>query len=171
MAITYQLIAKTEVGAGGASTIDFTSIPQTYTDLLLKFSPRNDGQVFGRVFFNGSSTGYSKTNILNANGSVSSSTGADNDYTIWSPTISSTSNTFGITEIYIPNYTSSNFKSISMESLSENNAASPYIYMAMFAFLWSNTSAITSIQLTSHNAPSNKWVQYSTAYLYGISKS
>ena len=42
MADTYTLISSVTVGAGGASSIDFTSIPATYTDLLVKFSLRTD---------------------------------------------------------------------------------------------------------------------------------
>ena len=40
MANTFQLISSTTVGAGGASSIDFTSIPSTYTDLVIKWSGR-----------------------------------------------------------------------------------------------------------------------------------
>ena len=38
---TYTLISSVTVGAGGASSIDFTSIPSTYTDLLVKISARS----------------------------------------------------------------------------------------------------------------------------------
>jgi hypothetical protein len=37
MANTFELIASSTVGSGGAANIDFTSIPATYTDLCLKF--------------------------------------------------------------------------------------------------------------------------------------
>jgi hypothetical protein len=169
MANTYTLIASSTVGSGGAGSVEFTSIPNTYTDLLIKFSPRNDGQVWGKLSFNGSSTGYIYKS-LNADGSsVGADASTDNNYTIFAPSPSQTANTFGITEIYIPNYTSSNYKSASFESLTENMAVA--VYMRMYAFVWSNTAAITSIQLTSHNSPSNKWVQYTTAYLYGIKNS
>jgi hypothetical protein len=171
MATTYELISKSEVGSGGVGSIEFTTIPSTFTDLLVRVSVRNNGQVFGRVTFNGSSSNYSKTTILNANGSLSAGASSDNDYTIWSPTTSSTANTYGFMDIYIPDYRSSAYKCISMESLTENNAASPYIYAGIFSFIWSNTSPITSIELTSHNSPSNKWTQYSSAYLYGIKNS
>ena len=39
---TFTLIASSTVGAGGASSIDFTSIPSTYTDLVIKASLRSD---------------------------------------------------------------------------------------------------------------------------------
>jgi hypothetical protein len=40
MALTYTAIKTVTVGSGGAANIDFTSIPQTYTDLVLKVSAR-----------------------------------------------------------------------------------------------------------------------------------
>jgi hypothetical protein len=40
MANTYTLISSVTVGSGGAANIEFTSIPQTYTDLLYKISGR-----------------------------------------------------------------------------------------------------------------------------------
>ena len=40
MAVTHNLISTITVGSGGAASIDFTSIPQTYTDLLVKISLR-----------------------------------------------------------------------------------------------------------------------------------
>ena len=59
---TFTLIASSTVGAGGASSIDFTSIPSTYTDLCLKVSARStatDTNVNMYVKFNGSTSGYS----------------------------------------------------------------------------------------------------------------
>ena len=35
---TYTLIASNTVGSGGTASIEFNSIPQTYTDLLIKIS-------------------------------------------------------------------------------------------------------------------------------------
>jgi hypothetical protein len=42
MAATYKLIETVTVGSGGAANIEFTSIPQTYTDLKLVISGKND---------------------------------------------------------------------------------------------------------------------------------
>jgi hypothetical protein len=42
MANTYEAIATVTVGSGGATDIEFTSIPGTYTDLLIKSSLRSD---------------------------------------------------------------------------------------------------------------------------------
>jgi hypothetical protein len=77
-----------------------------------------------------------------------------------------TASTFANNEVTIPNYTSSNFKSYSVDSVTENNATQAYAIFV--AGLWSNTAAITSITLGLSSA---NFVQYSTAYLYGIKNS
>ena len=74
-----------------------------------------------------------------------------------------TASTFGNAELYIPNYTSSNNKSFSADSVTENNATAAY--SQLIAGLWSNVTAITSLSL----APSSgTFVQHSTATLYGV---
>jgi hypothetical protein len=164
---TFTLIASSTVGSGGAATIDFTSIPSTYTDLVLKISGRLNyaatavGLQFG---FNGQAAGTSitgKTIQGSGSGAVS--------YSAWQPNIdaaSATANTFASVEIYIPSYTSSNNKSASSDSVQEDNATTAYA--EMHAALWSNTSAINRITITPN---SGSFVQYSTAYLYGVVKS
>jgi hypothetical protein len=42
MATTYEAIATVEVGSGGAANIEFTSIPATFTDLVVKASLQTD---------------------------------------------------------------------------------------------------------------------------------
>jgi hypothetical protein len=76
---------------------------------------------------------------------------------------SNTSNTFSNTEIYIPNYTSNNYKSVSTDSVMENNATEAYANLN--AILWSNTSAINSITLTPS---AGNFAQYSEFTLYGV---
>ena len=68
---TYTLIEKIVVGAAGASSITFTSIPQTYTDLKVVASARNTGNGSGQYLtFNGSSTSYSAKRLIANNGST-----------------------------------------------------------------------------------------------------
>ena len=76
-----------------------------------------------------------------------------------------TANTFGNMEIYIPNYAGSSNKSVSVNQVGEDNAATAYA--TLLAGLWSNTAAITSIKLTPFSGGAS-FVQYSTAYLYGV---
>jgi len=77
---------------------------------------------------------------------------------------SATASTFGNGEYYIPNYTSSNYKSVSADAVSENNNTTAYARLT--AGLWSNTAAITSIRLTPDTGTA--WVTNSTATLYGV---
>ena len=168
MANTYTLIASSTVGSGGASSIDFTSIPATYTDLVLKFSLR-DGTYASTlatayVKFN-NTTANRSTRWLYGNGSAAGSGNASNMYLPNIPGNTATASTFGNGELYIPNYAGSTNKSSSADVVPEGNTSSTY--MSLVANLWSDTSAINQITLTSDG----NFAQYSTAYLYGIKNS
>ena len=169
MANTYKLIASSTIGSGGAANIDFTSIPATYTDLLVKVSARStDGDWQGMYMrLNGATTNYT-SRYLDGTGS-SAGSGVITTTGLYVSTIggtNTTSSTFTNTEIYIPNYTSSNNKSSSSDGSAENNATAAYVNL--IANLWSDTAAITSIRLYS---AAGNLAQYSTAYLYGIKKN
>jgi hypothetical protein len=170
MTTTYTLIEKITVGAAGAATVNFTSIPQTYTDLKIVASTRDTYAAVSTAIyleFNGNSSGYSMRRLRGSGSAVDSysdsSQSTINLYNI-KPGSSATASTFGNVEIYIPNYTGSTNKSVSVDGVGENNATEAYA--VLFAGLWGNTSAITSIKLYSETL----FVQYSTFYLYGIAK-
>jgi hypothetical protein len=174
MATTYEAIATVTVGSGGASSIEFTSIPATYTDLLVKVSlrdTRTDSPVTDTLLtFNNSSSGYSVRGLysnVSTVGSFSSSGAAYIAGTYENTSQTGNASTFSNSEYYIPNYTSSNNKSVSIDGVTEKNVSSD-IYMSLVAGLWSNSSTITSIKLVPMYSLS--YVQYSTAYLYGIKK-
>jgi hypothetical protein len=166
MANTFELIASSTVGSGGAASIDFTSIPGTFTDLCVKLSVRSTRTGYPAddiiVQFNGITSSYSSRTIrVSPTSTVSSST--ETIITGFAADGDQTASTFGNAELYIPNYAGSNNKSVSFDSVTENNAtAAP---MEMVAGLWSNTAAITSIKFTLSVA---SYAQYSTAYLYGV---
>lgn len=165
MALQLYKIASIEVGSAGAANIDFTSIPQGYTDLKLVLSARTTttGTAANVAFsFNGSTA--SRTGIyLGGNGS-SASSGSVAEFLIWTlPYNDATSNVFGNTEVYIPNYAGSTNKSFSTDGVSENNATDGRV--AFTASLWSNTAAINRVTLTPQ---AGSLMQYSTATLYGI---
>jgi hypothetical protein len=170
---TYSLIASSTVGAGGAANFDFTSIPSTYTDLSLVVSARtvsasNFGTALKIVFNNSGGTAYSWRNLEGYNSSAGSNGSTSQAYSIggFFPTANQTG--FGSNNIYIPNYAGSTNKSYSAEGISEKNATTDWI-VNMVAGLWANTAAINRITLSADNA--SNFVEYSTAYLYGIVKS
>ena len=168
MATTYNLISSVTVGSGGAANIEFTGIPSTYTDLCLKLSGRsNRSQTteFLSINLNSSASNFTAKYLEGTGASVYS--GTDTTYIGSIPAATATSSTFGSFEIYIPNYAGSNYKSISSDSVSENNNS--LAYADLIAVLWSQTAAITSVKLVTNNA--SNFVQYSTAYLYGISNA
>ena len=175
MAFTYRAITTTTVGAGGASNITFSNIPQTFTDLLIKASlrdSRTDAPVTDTIVtFNSSSSGYSLRMIYGQSTGTGTSGNASATYIagLYENTNQTTSNTFCNTDIYIPNYTSSSNKSVSVEAVTEKNGATD-IYVSFVAGLWANSSAITSITLAPMYG-SLTYVQYSTATLYGIKNS
>lgn len=167
MAAARYFIASATVGSGGASSIDFSSIPSTYTNLCVKFSVRNSaGATWGTLTLNGSSSNWSLKNLYGDGSSTGSQSQTVNTFTVMQTNTGDTANTFTNSEFYIPNYAGSNYKSISYEQTRENNATAAYIYM--HALLWSNTAAVNQLTL---NAATNNFAEYSTATLYGIKNS
>jgi hypothetical protein len=165
MANTFIKIAAAEAGSGGSTNFDFTVIPATYTDLMIVVSARSTstGDIFN-IAFNGSSSSFTGKYVYWENTTANS--GSLAQYGGRVNTSSTTASTFSSTSIYIPNYAGSTNKSYSSDSVSENNAAAAP--GSMIAGLWSNTAAITQVTLTPS---AGNFAQYSTATLYGISKS
>jgi|LakMenE01Jun11ns_1017448.scaffolds.fasta_scaffold9689050_2 hypothetical protein len=165
MANTYTLIASNTVGSGGAANIQFTSIPQTYTDLLIKISGRANDTGTNLVLTLNSTSTISSIALRGYGSGYTSDTSTTAVLRMVEPS-NFTASTFASAEIYIPNYTSSNNKSWSADGVIENNDTDSA--QALIAGLTSIAVAITSITL----APiTGSFVQYSTAYLYGISNS
>jgi hypothetical protein len=156
--------------ATAAASIEFTSIPQTFTDLVVVCALRanasavNDNPIFR---FNGIATNYSYR-VLRGTGSATSSYSGGTTFFFLGESNgnSSTSNTFSNQTVYIPNYTASTNKSVSIDSVMENNSTEAY--QNIIAGLWSNTAAITSILFQS--VDSHNLLAGSTISLYGILK-
>jgi len=142
-----------------------------YTDLLIKYSSRTtDGgsSEMLRVQFNSATTGYTARQLFTTGGTPSSQSYASayNAIVVVNQQgDGSTANTFGSCDIYIPNFASSNYKSLSADIVGENNGTSAPRGIA--AGLWSNTAAITSITLTTQFGTTDLKVG-TTATLYGI---
>ena len=148
-----------------AASVTFDNLPTSgYTDLKIVVSAATNGGSGSDqtlIKFNGSTTGYS-ARLLGGTGSAASSVTIAN-YAMPNNTTGQTANTFNNGEIYIPNYRASNNKSYSADGAQENNATAAYMWMT--AGLWSNTAAITSIQLYTS---ADSYIAGSTFSLYGI---
>ena len=153
-------IERIEVGAGGAASIVFEGIPDTYTDLMVLVSGRCTAtDRNATIAFNTGGT-YTRRTLL-ADGSSPSSDTSAIDFRI--SRSADTSSTFGNTSIYIANYLSSANKSYSVESVTEHNSTTAY--QQMTAGLWNQTAAVSSITL---DTVSGDFAEYSSATLYGI---
>jgi hypothetical protein len=157
-----------------AATVTFSGIPATYTDLVLRISARStaaDTDVGYGVEFNGSATTvYSRTEVRGNGASAASGSGTGDAYIAAGRSIdgdTATASTFSSNEIYIPSYTASQNKPLSLTNVVEQNSTSN-AYIVAIAGLWRDTSAITQIKLTP---VTGSWKSDSSFYLYGIKNS
>jgi len=168
MANTYTLIAS-YAATGSVSNIEFTTIPATYTDLLVKVSSRSADSGTGiNITFNSDAGANYKWRRLYGDGSSATSNNSTSANYISSNFMNQytyTANTFGNGDIYITNYASSNTKTVSIDGVTENNATGSFAILSTGSW---TTTAITSIKLESDGGTI---AQYSTAYLYGIKNS
>ena len=172
MAITTNnLISRQTVGSAGAASVTFSNIPATFTDLNLVFSARNSDATAVRDFrvqFNSdTAANYFNMEVYGISGSAGSGSNTTNQIQGACNADTSTASLFTNISLYVPNYASSNHKSISIDNATENNSTSD-AQLRLIASKWSNTAAITSIQITTN---SGNYMQYSTFSLYGISSN
>jgi hypothetical protein len=169
MATTYKAIATVTVGSGGAANIEFTSIAADWTDLIILCSLRSNSASTAdnlKIELNGSTSNFTARSIYSTSDSSPNSYSFSIGEIAGINATNTTASVFSNTTIYICNYASANNKSISTDSVAENNATRGDL--SLYATLWSNSSAITSIKLV---AAGGNFIQYSTATLYGISNS
>jgi hypothetical protein len=167
----YVLLERIELNASAAS-VTFANIPQTgYTDLKIVASARLDYSAAVAslgVYLN---TAASDTTYrwLRGNGSVAASGNSGGNQTDFYPgevpALTATANTFSNTEIYIPNYTGSQQKSMSADSVSEQNGTVAYPYFS--AGRSTKTAAVTSVTVRGFGGSGNL-VSGSTFSLYGL---
>ena len=164
---TMTLISAVTVGAGGAASISFSSIPSTYTDLVLYSSTRSNVGGYGTdmsISINGTSTATGRRIYAYSTSVYSDIQGSVSGVVVGG---TATANTFSSNYLHFPNYTSSSNKSYYIDGVSENNS-SAYL-TELSGNYWGNTAAITSISIA--DATGATLQQYSTAYLYGIKNS
>ena len=151
-----------------AASIEFTSIPQTFTDLVVFISCRSTGTsasggAYAELRPNSSTTDITARTLRGTGSSVQS-----NSETILIVRITPTehtASTFSNSLVYIPNYSGSTNKSFSIDAVFENNATASQ--QELVAGLWSNTAAITSFLLVPGNG---NLATGSMVSLYGITK-
>jgi len=172
MATTYTLIDKAILGSAQSSVV-FTSIDNSYTDLKIMASVRSaftDITDYLYFTFSGSST-YNSTKVLFGSGVNTGSFNWSSATGVTAGIINAannTSSTFSSVDIYIPNYLASKYKSVSSDTVQEGNTGTN-IYATLNAGLSQSNTAISSITLRTETG--NNFVANSSFYLYGIKNS
>jgi hypothetical protein len=157
---------------GSSSQIAFNSIPQTYTDLLIKVSSRSAAASVSALitaFNNDTSTINSTTRLIGSGTSATSDRFSGQNYgSIYNngQNISTyTANVFASSEWYISNYTNTTtFKSYTIDGVSETNASAAN--QNFLSGLWRSTAAITAINILDANGAN--LTAGSSYTLYGI---
>ena len=158
-----ELISRITVGAGGATHLEWTSIPQDGVDLVVLLSGRStDGSNYLGLEFNNDTGSNYNYKLLSGTGTaaLSATITSGSFLRIYSGDSDYTANTFGNSSAYISNYTSNSAKSYSTDAVNENNSTAGIQNLG--AGSWTGTSAITSLKIYGAIA------EHSTASLYKI---
>jgi hypothetical protein len=175
MANTYTLIQSYTLASDTANGVTFSSIPNTYTHLIINFSAKDtraDNVDDLRISINGNSGSYSNVRLYGANGGTGSDggTGSNNTYFGFGTAANAPANLFGNGTMLFPNYTSNTTK-----NGTQNSGAVGYIsgstgyQIGLVSIASPVTAAITSITISGYNSVSNGTLSAgSTLFLYGL---
>lgn len=162
---TYEPIAAVTAN-GSASDYEFTSIPQTYTDLVLVAMARgakSSTMVLAQCYINFEYANYSSTR-LSGDGSSASSNRTSNAAGLWLgrlPAATATSGVFGTIIANFQNYSNATtFKTV------VSSAGNPVGELELTVGLFRSTSPITRIGVATY--ADGNFVSGSTFTLYGI---
>jgi hypothetical protein len=166
----YDSIATITVGAGGASSVTFTSIPQTYKHLQIRFIGRtvaSDTAENAWIRFNGDTGNNYSFHYIDGDGSAVNVGGSGSFSRILAGRLAaanSGTNVFGASVIDILDYTntSKNTTARTFCGIDRNGSGN----LRLDSGAWFNTAAVTSIDISNGNAAN--YAQYSTFALYGI---
>lgn len=168
MANTHEIIQTVNI-TSNQSSIDFNNIPQTYTDLKIMLSGReNGGSAVVNLTINGATTGYANKEFGSATLSVASSAVGTNAIRTdslgniaWNGAAVSV---FSNTEYYIFNYTGSGHKFVFQEFVAIKPGNPSWIGFNIGSR--QNTAAVTSLSLAPFST--STFPAQTTATLYGI---
>jgi hypothetical protein len=162
---SYESIATVTVGAGGTSSINFSSIPSTFKHLQIRLLTKNASSNDLYLQFNGDTTSGNYTrHYLFGTGTAAGSGGNVSDGRLSIGYTSTTGSIFGAAVTDVLDYTSTN-KNKTIRSLAgfDGNGSG---LVVLYSGLWSKTpEAVTSISIFAGAGNIN---EYSQAALYGI---
>ena len=166
---SYESIATVTVGAGGAATISFSSIPATYKHLQLRLYAKstraagNAGDAINMRFNSDSGTNYSY-HQLQGNGTTASASGLATQSQIQIERAGdATASIVGVMIVDILEYANTNIYKTTRNLGGVDFNGSGYV--TLMSGNWRSTAAINAISLDPN---AGDFAQYSQAALYGI---
>jgi hypothetical protein len=162
---SYESIATVTVGSGGASQIDFSSIPSTFKNIQIRILSGTTANASVNMYYNTDTTAanYAYHRLVGDGSSASAAAGTA------LPRILDTSGNstyFQGAVIDILDYTNTN-KNKTARALQgyDTNGGSPTGQISFTSGLWLSTASVNAVRLTP---ASGSFVQYSSFALYGI---
>lgn len=160
------------VASGTPSTITFSSIPGTYTNLVVSLFGRDtitgssDLNVFLKINGDATAANYTATEGLfgtgSGTGSTSTASSTSGAFIAKIPGTSGDANALGVATITFPSYAATTFWKMVASVIAQNGGT---LQNALVSFRWKSTSAITSLTLT---AGGTAFANGTTATLYGL---
>ena len=161
MAATYEPIATTTLGSA-ASSITFSSIPSTYTDLRLVYVETSSDTADQGIRFNSDSgTNYSTTFMYGTGAAVGSNRTTNATYILTWNSVSGSAIP-GLKTIDIFSYAGSTYKTALVSHSDDKNGSG---MVGSNVGLWRSTSAITSLTIVRD---SGNFSTGTTATIWGI---
>jgi hypothetical protein len=166
---SYESISTVTVGAGGSSTISFTSIPGTYKHLQIRYISRGSiSATFTNVNvrFNSDTGNNYRTHWLDGDGSTAKGEDSGTSNLIYlgvGTGANASASVFGAGVFDFLDYANTNKYKTCRSLAGEDNNGSGFV--GLISGLWMSTSAITSIDITPNSGTIS---QYSQFALYGI---
>ena len=162
--MSMSVIKHVVVSGNSTTTIVLDNIPQKYSDLLLKLSVRSGtAQEHVILGFNDSTANFSGRFLTSTNSTAATASYArylGNVYPSGSP-----SDSFNNCSVYIANYRTSNYKTVSSQTAGYRQDQASLIE-TITAQLWSSADPITSIEI--RNEGGSALGDSSSVTLYGI---
>jgi hypothetical protein len=144
--------------------MEFPVLAGTGLDLVILWSLRcTTSNATGSLTINGSDADRSWVILAGTGNGASGNAYTSSNISAMQVENADTANTFSNGQLYISNYASSANKSMSVDSVTENNGT--VAQSVLQAISWAQTAAITSLGV---NARSGNLAEYSSASLYMV---
>jgi len=167
-----EVVIASQTLSSTASSITFSSIPATYTDLRIVFTglltTAGTGDTLAMRFNSDAGANYSRTFIQGDGSAAISSRATAQEYGLIAGQIANFNPSFAGVDIF--SYAGTTFKTFLSQSadVGTSGGSGQYGDVTSFVNLWRSTAAITSVQIAPRYGSSGTFAIGTTATLYGI---